>query len=56
MKEFQCGSPECSTQFTATDREELLREIAEHVKKKHKVATPTETLVSYLEATAVRDT
>lgn len=55
MKDFQCGSPECSTQFTAADRDELRREIAEHVKKAHNVATPTETLVSYLEATAVKD-
>lgn len=55
MKEFQCGSPECSTQFTAADREELLREIAEHVKTKHNVKAPSESLLSYLEATAVRD-
>lgn len=56
MKEFRCGSPECSTQFTAAEREALLAEIAEHVKKAHKVATPTQTLLDYLEATAVRDT
>lgn len=55
MKEFQCGSPECSTHFTATDRDELRREIAEHVKTAHNVATPSETLLTYLEDTAVRD-
>lgn len=56
MKEFQCGSPECSAHFTATDRDTLRAEIAEHVKKAHNVETATGTLVDYLEATSARDT
>lgn len=56
MKEFRCGSPECNTQFTAADTDELHAKMATHLKDAHNVQTATQTLVSYLEANAVTDT
>lgn len=55
MKEFACGSPECNTEFTATDREDLINQMSEHLKDVHNVQTATQTLLNYLEKTAVRD-
>ncbi|MGH8934624.1 MAG: DUF1059 domain-containing protein [Egibacteraceae bacterium] len=55
MKEFRCVSPECKSEFTATDKEELKRKMAQHLKDAHNVQTPTQTIVNYLETTAVKE-
>lgn len=53
MLEFTCGHQECGSQFTASNRDALLSQAADHLKKKHDVQTATQTLMSYLEATCV---
>lgn len=56
MHEFVCGHQECSSQFTASDKTHLMRQVEEHLKDKHNVSTATQTLLSYLEATCVTTT
>ena len=41
MYEFQCGSPVCHSQFKAGDKEELKRQMAEHVRTAHRIPAPT---------------
>lgn len=53
MHEFQCGHQECGSQFTASSKEYLMRQVAEHLKEAHNVDKATETLMSYLESTCV---
>ncbi|HEX2299790.1 MAG TPA: DUF1059 domain-containing protein [Pseudonocardiaceae bacterium] len=53
MHEFQCGHQECSSQFTASDKDHLMAKVAEHLRDAHNVDQATETLMSYLEATCV---
>lgn len=53
MHEFQCGHQECSSQFTASDKNFLMAQVAEHLREAHNVDTATETLMTYLEATCV---
>ncbi|MGH3801574.1 MAG: DUF1059 domain-containing protein [Pseudonocardiaceae bacterium] len=55
MKEFHCDSPECSSSFTAANSEEMRSKIAQHVMEVHDVATPTETILNYLETTSVTE-
>lgn len=55
MYEFQCGSPVCKTHFTAPDKDELMRSVAEHVAKKHRVAHPSASLVRYIEQNTIRE-
>jgi predicted small metal-binding protein len=55
MYEFQCGSPVCSSKFAAHTKEELMAEVSAHVKKVHKIPVPTQSILSYLEKTAVTD-
>lgn len=53
MHEFQCGHQECESQFTASSKDYLMSQVAVHLKEAHNVDTPTQTLMSYLEATCV---
>lgn len=53
MHKFQCGHQECGSQYTAADREFLMMQVAQHLKDAHAVNAPTQTLMSYLEATCV---
>lgn len=53
MHEFQCAHEECRSEFIESDRDDLMRRIAEHLREAHNVDRPTETLMSYLEATSV---
>jgi predicted small metal-binding protein len=53
MHEFQCGHQECSSQFTASDKNQLMTKVAEHLRESHNVDTATQTLMNYLEATCV---
>jgi predicted small metal-binding protein len=54
MHEFQCGHQECSSSFTASDKEYLKVQIADHLRDAHNVQTPTETIMTYLVDTCVR--
>jgi predicted small metal-binding protein len=56
MYEFTCGHQECSSQFTASDKDYLMRQVADHLKQAHNVHTATQTLLGYLEATCVTST
>lgn len=56
MHEFNCGHQECSSQFTASDKDYLMRQVAEHLKEAHNVQTATQTLLGYLDATCVTST
>ncbi|MGH4026771.1 MAG: DUF1059 domain-containing protein [Pseudonocardiaceae bacterium] len=53
MHEFQCGHQECSSQFTASDKNFLMAQVADHLREAHNVDTATETLMTYLEETCV---
>jgi predicted small metal-binding protein len=53
MLEFTCGHQECGSQFTSSNKDVLLSQVADHLKKAHAVQTPTQTLMGYLEATCV---
>ena len=53
MFEFTCGHQECSSQFTSSDKDTLMRQVADHLKEAHNVPKATQTLLGYLEATCV---
>lgn len=55
MYEFRCGSPVCKTEFTAPTKDDLMREVGEHVHKKHHIAAPSKSLVQFLEANTIRE-
>lgn len=55
MPQFQCGSPVCKSRFSASTRHELMSKVAEHVRTVHQIPVPTQSILSYLEATAVTD-
>ncbi|TML96452.1 MAG: DUF1059 domain-containing protein [Actinobacteria bacterium] len=56
MHEFTCGHQECSSQFTSHDKDNLMQQVADHLKDAHNVQTATQTLLGYLEATCVKST
>jgi predicted small metal-binding protein len=56
MHEFQCGHQECGSRLTASDKDHLRRQVAEHLRDAHGVNKATETLMTYLEATCVTTT
>jgi predicted small metal-binding protein len=56
MHEFTCGHQECSSQFSSSDKDYLMRQVAEHLKDKHNVQTATQTLLGYLETHCVTTT
>jgi predicted small metal-binding protein len=53
MHQFTCGHQECGSQFTSSDKDVLMRQVADHLKKVHAVQTPTQTLMGYLETSCV---
>jgi predicted small metal-binding protein len=53
MYQFQCGHQECFSQYTASSKDALMQQVADHLKEAHNVDKATETLMSYLEATCV---
>ncbi|MGH3437335.1 MAG: DUF1059 domain-containing protein [Candidatus Dormibacteria bacterium] len=56
MHEFNCGHQECASQFTSSDKDNLMRQVADHLKEVHNVQTATQTLLGYLETTCVTTT
>ena len=56
MHEFTCGHQECSSQFTSSNKDVLMSQVAEHLKEVHNVQTATQTLLGYLETTCVTTT
>ena len=56
MHQFTCGHQECSSQFTASDKDYLMRQVANHLKEAHNVQKATQTLLGYLETTCVTTT
>jgi predicted small metal-binding protein len=56
MHQFTCGHQECSSQFTASDKDYLMRQVANHLKEDHNVQKATQTLLGYLETTCVTTT
>lgn len=56
MHEFQCGHLECGSSFTASDKDYLMHQVAEHLRDAHNVQQATETLLTYLETTCVTTT
>ncbi|HEY6423648.1 MAG TPA: DUF1059 domain-containing protein [Pseudonocardiaceae bacterium] len=56
MLEFNCGHQECSSQMRSSDKDYLMRQVAEHLKEAHNVQTATQTLLQYLETTCVTST
>lgn len=56
MHEFQCGHLECGSSFTASDKDYLMQQVAEHLRDAHNVHQATETLLTYLETTCVTTT
>jgi predicted small metal-binding protein len=55
MPDFQCGSPVCHSKFSARTKDELMAKVAEHVRTVHQIPVPTQSILSYLEATAVTE-
>ncbi|MGH3980687.1 MAG: DUF1059 domain-containing protein [Pseudonocardiaceae bacterium] len=53
-REFRCDSPVCDGHLTASNQDDLMRQVAQHVRDVHKVEKPTQTILSYL-ASTVRD-
>jgi predicted small metal-binding protein len=54
MHEFTCGHQECGSQFTSSNKDVLMRQVADHLKESHNVQTATQTLLGYLETTCVK--
>jgi predicted small metal-binding protein len=54
MHEFTCGHQECGSQFTSSDKDVLMRQVADHLKEAHSVQTATQTLMGYLETMCVK--
>ncbi|WP_432563423.1 DUF1059 domain-containing protein [Kineococcus sp. SYSU DK003] len=52
MKAFRCGDvvPGCRREFTGTDREDILAQVAEHARADHGVTEVDLTLVQAVEA------
>ncbi|MGH3784360.1 MAG: DUF1059 domain-containing protein [Pseudonocardiaceae bacterium] len=53
MHQFQCGHEECGSQFTASNKDDLMAQVAQHLKDEHDVNNATQTLMGYLESTCV---
>lgn len=53
MHQFQCGHEECGSQFVESNKDDLMRQVAQHLKDAHGVNNVTSTLLSYLESTCV---
>lgn len=55
MYEFQCVHQQCTSRLTASDKEYLKSQMAAHLRDAHNVQIASETLVTYLEVTGVRE-
>jgi predicted small metal-binding protein len=55
MYEFGCGSPVCRDRFSSSDKEVLMRAVAEHLRTAHRIETPTKSILGYLESNAVTE-
>src|SRR5579884_4541657 len=53
MYQFRCGHQECSSQYSASNKQALMQQVEDHLKEMHNVDKATETLMSYLEQTCV---
>ncbi|MGH3889265.1 MAG: DUF1059 domain-containing protein [Pseudonocardiaceae bacterium] len=53
MHHFQCGHEECGSQLTASNKDDLMSQVVQHLKDAHNVDKTTDTLMSYLESTCV---
>ncbi|MGQ0715796.1 MAG: DUF1059 domain-containing protein [Pseudonocardiales bacterium] len=56
MYEFNCGHQECSSQVRSSNKDDLMRQVAEHVKEYHNLQTASQTVLGYLETTCVTQT
>lgn len=57
MHEFSCkrAGAACNAQLTAPGRDELMRQVSDHLTQVHHVQRPTKSILSYL-ATTVQQT
>lgn len=53
MHQFQCGHEECGSEFTAANKNDLMAQVAQHLKETHNVDNASQTLMGYLESTCV---
>ena len=53
MHQFQCGHQECFSQFGSPNKDDLMRQVADHLREVHNVEKATQTLLRYLESTCV---
>lgn len=53
--EFVCGSPVCDTRLVAPTKDDLMKEVSDHVKVKHRIPAPTKSLVQFIEANTIRE-
>jgi predicted small metal-binding protein len=53
MPEFKCDSPTCNSKLSAGTRDQLMAQVAEHVRTVHNIPVPTQSILSYLEKTSV---
>lgn len=57
MPVFQCrhaAGAECDAELTASDKNDLMHQVSQHLKEAHNIKKPTQTIMNYL-ATTVRD-
>jgi predicted small metal-binding protein len=54
MYEFDCGSPVWRSHFRSRDKDELMKQVTDHVRTAHRIA-PTASILGYLESTAVTE-
>lgn len=54
MPQFCCldAGAACRATFSASSKEELLRQVSEHLMKKHAVKTPTQTILNLVASLA----
>ena len=55
MYEFRCGSPVCTTHFTAPTEDALMAQVAQHVAVKHRIANPSKSLVRFLKENTIKE-
>ena len=53
MHRFQRGHQECLSQFSSPNKDDLMRQVADHLREVHNVEKATQTLLRYLESTCV---
>jgi hypothetical protein len=52
--EYRCGSPVCSTRYTAPTEDELMGLVAKHIAVKHKIPAPTKSLVQFVKENTIK--